>query len=78
VNVKFDILNREVLEHVRNHGCKLLHLSSHVFYEDKLALEGQRGLIEVLTQDLIIKALLPTNSSHLNVDLVVLAMPISN
>ncbi len=31
VNVKFDSLNREVLEFIKNFGCRVLHLSSDVF-----------------------------------------------
>ncbi len=51
VNVKFDILNRELIEQTRQYGCKLLHISSHVFEEDKIALEGNNGLIEYMSID---------------------------
>jgi hypothetical protein len=87
-------LNRELLEYVKDHGCKLLHLSSHVFEEGKLCLEdGKNGLIEYLTIDNLTKLLLPDNLHHhhkhdeshnhsracaLNVQLVVLATPLSN
>jgi hypothetical protein len=96
INVKFDILNRELLDYVKVHGCKLLHLSSHVFEEGKLCLEdGKSGMIEYLTIDNLTKCLLPDSpvhnhahtgmeSSHhhshacgLNVQLVVLAIPVS-
>jgi hypothetical protein len=39
-NAKFDILNRELLQHVRQHGCKILHLSSSVFEKHRLCIEG--------------------------------------
>ena len=65
VNVKFDILNRELLGYVKDHGCKLLHLSSHVFEEGKLCLEGgKNGLIEYLSIDHLTKFLLPDNPQH--------------
>jgi len=51
VNVKFDILNRELIETIRQYGCKILHLSSHVFEEDRIAIECENGLIEYLTID---------------------------
>jgi hypothetical protein len=51
VNLKFDILNREVIENAKQYGCKLFHISSHVFEEDKIALEGNNGLVEYLSMD---------------------------
>jgi len=51
LNVKFDILNRELIETTKQYGCKILHLSSHVFDEDRFAIEGNNGLIEYLSMD---------------------------
>ena len=51
MNLKFDILNREVIENAKQYGCKLLHLSSHVFEEEKIALEGNNGLVEYLSME---------------------------
>lgn len=62
VNVKFDQLNREILEYVRDHGCKILHLSSHVFDYDKLCIEGPLGLVEYMNVDLLYSFLMPNNS----------------
>ena len=31
INVRFDTLTLDVLEYVRDHGCRVLHLSSDVF-----------------------------------------------
>lgn len=78
MNVKFDILNREILEFARTYGCKILHLSSHVFEEDRIAIEGPNGLIEYLSIDQLRTLLEPHSSSHLEVDLVVLAVPQSH
>jgi hypothetical protein len=46
INVKFDILNRNLLEYVGESGCRLLHLSSDIFEPDKLCIEGEHGICE--------------------------------
>ena len=43
VNVKFDLLTRELLDYVRNYGCRVLHISSDVFSPDHLCIEGKNG-----------------------------------
>lgn len=93
INVKFDQLNKELLEYVKDHGCKLLHLSSPVFEESRLCLEEKNGVAEYLSIDKLTKSLLPDNHLHKNtqgpqhnhnlicalkVQLVVLAVPLSN
>ena len=49
LNVKFDILNRELIAYVRDNGCKIWHISSHVFEKERLCVEGANGLVEYLT-----------------------------
>ena len=79
LNVKFDILNREVIENTKQYGCKILHLSSHVFEEERIALEGNNGLIEYLTIDQLRQAFEPSApSTSLDIHVVVLAVPLSH
>ena len=51
VDVKFDLLNRDLLENVLKYKCKILHLSSSVFDEDRLCIEGDCGEVEYLNFD---------------------------
>ena len=44
VKVKFDVLNRNLLEYVGEYGCRVLHLSSDIFEHDKLCIEGDFGI----------------------------------
>jgi hypothetical protein len=48
INVRFDTLTLDVLEYVRDHGCRVLHLSSDVFLDDYLCIEGENGEIKYL------------------------------
>ena len=43
VNLKFDVLTRDLLEYVKNYGCRVLHLSSDVFTPEHLCIEGKDG-----------------------------------
>lgn len=43
INVKFDVLTRELLEYVKTYGCRVLHLSSDVYNPDYLCIEGKDG-----------------------------------
>jgi hypothetical protein len=87
INARCDFLNRQLLSNIKKDGCKLLHLSSEVFEEERLCLEGTDGIAEYMTLDELTQALIPDkkDGSHLNpsnqqvkVELVVLAMPVSN
>ena len=76
VKVKFDVLNRKLLEYVGEYGCRVLHLSSDIFEHDKLCIEGDFGICKGLThaefRDIFADKRFPKN---LPVDLVVLAIP---
>lgn len=48
INVKFETLTRDILEYVRDKGCRVLHLSSDVFKDDYLCIEGPNGRIEYI------------------------------
>ena len=74
VNLKFDILKRESLSYIKDYGCRVLHMSSDVFKNDTLCIEGNNGEIEYLSMDEIKKILRP-NEGRLNVEVVVLAIP---
>jgi hypothetical protein len=75
VNVKFDSLNREVLDYIKKFGCRVLHLSSDVYREDHLCIEGSNGRIEYIHINDLKTILKPPNNQRLNVNLVVLAIP---
>jgi hypothetical protein len=51
INVKFDVLNRKLLESVGQFGCRLLHLSSDIFEPDKLCIEGDYGICDTYTRE---------------------------
>lgn len=72
--MKFDVLSRELLEYVKNYGCRVLHLSSDVYHPDYLCIEGKNAEIEYISV-IELKVLLKPSNSRLNVDLVVLAIP---
>jgi hypothetical protein len=57
VNVKFDSLTKEVLDFIKNFGCRVLHLSSDVFKSDHLCIEGRNGTIEYVHIDELKKLL---------------------
>jgi hypothetical protein len=78
INVKFETLTIDILNYVRDHGCRVLHLSSDVFKDDCLCIEGRNGKIEYLGLEELKRILKPTNGYNLNVDLVVLALPESS
>ena len=90
VNVRCDFLNRSLLSHIKSDGCKMLHLSSEVFEAERLCIEGTNGVVEYLTLDELYNLLKPPQQeiSHFNpsnkvqedlkVELVVLALPLSN
>jgi hypothetical protein len=55
INVKFDVLNRSLLDYVGEFGCRLLHLSSDIFDPDKLCIEGDFGICETYTREEFMK-----------------------
>ncbi|CDW81385.1 UNKNOWN [Stylonychia lemnae] len=74
VNLKFDILSLELLNYVKNYGCRVLHISSDVYSPDHLCIEGKNAEIQYI-KIAELKNLLDPLESGLNVDLVVLAIP---
>jgi NADH/NAD ratio-sensing transcriptional regulator Rex len=74
VDVKFDLLNRELLENVIKYKCKILHLSSTVFDSERLCVEGEYGEIEYLSSE-DIKSIFSSKDERLDVDVLVLAIP---
>ena len=43
INTRFETLTKDVLEYIREHGCRVLHLSSDVFKDGFLCIEGNNG-----------------------------------
>ena len=78
MNLKFDTLHRELLDYIRQHGCRVLHLSSDIYHPDYLCIEGKNGEIEYLSFSELKDILRPPNSGRLNVDVVVIANPESS
>jgi len=87
INARCVFLNRQLFSNIKKDGCKLLHISSEVFEEERLCIEGDSGIAEYMTLDEISEALKPESKevSHLyssnkqvKIELVVLAMPLSN
>lgn len=74
MNLKFDVLSRELLEYVKSYGCRVLHLSSDVYHQEYLCIEGKNAEIDYISIAEL-KTLLTTENTKLNVDLVVLAIP---
>eukprot|EP00347_Sterkiella_histriomuscorum_P024050 403332474 len=74
VNLKFDVLSRELLEYVKTYGCRVFHVSSDVYHPDYLCIEGKNAQIEYISIKEMKNLLKPANS-RLNIDLVVLAIP---
>ncbi len=62
---------------MRKYGCKILHLSSSVFEENRLCIEGSNGVVEYLYKDQLKKILANEyqNKKVLDVELLVLAIP---
>jgi hypothetical protein len=50
INMKFDVLNRSLLQYIGEFGCRLLHLSSDIFEPDKICIEGDFGICESLNE----------------------------
>jgi hypothetical protein len=75
INTRFETLTKDVLEYIKEHGCRVLHLSSDVFKDGFLCIEGNNGQIEYLDKDELKKILMPKNNDRLQVDVVVLAIP---
>ena len=77
LNLKFDLLNRDLIQYISTNGCKIWHISSQVFERERLCIESPNGLVEYLTRDQL-REMLSNESKTLNVDLVVLALPLSD
>lgn len=74
INVRFDQLNRELLEYVKNNGCRVLHISSDIYRKESLCIEGENGLIEYISLENL-ETMLKPERRNLQVDVVVLAIP---
>lgn len=74
MNLKFDVLSKELLDYVKQYGCRVLHLSSDVYSVDHLCIEGKNGEIEYLSINEL-RDILKQPNSRLNVDVVVIAIP---
>lgn len=79
INVKFDILNIELLEYIRANGCRVLHISSDIYRDDHFCIEDKNGVVKYLSvQDM--KEFLSQNDEKkkigkLNIEVVVIAIP---
>jgi hypothetical protein len=48
VNLKFDILSREMLENIKAFGCRVLQISSNIYKSDALCIEGDNGEVRYI------------------------------
>ena len=74
IRVKFDILTRENLKSIKNHGWRVLHLSSDEFRDLQLWAEGKHGELDWIEVSDLRELLLPFGG-RLSIDVVVLAIP---
>ena len=74
IQVKFDILTRESLKLIKNHGCRVLHLSSDEFRDLQLWAEGKYGELDWIEISDLREILIPLGG-RLSIDVVVLAIP---
>ena len=58
INVKFDLLNMDLLDYIRDKGCRVLHLSSDVYRSDSLCIEDTNGIVKYLGIEELKRALL--------------------
>jgi len=75
INARFDTLTEDVLEYVKDHGCRVLHLSSDYFKDGHLCIEGENG--QVIYKDIaqLRELFQHKEKKRLEVDVVVLALP---
>ena len=74
IQVKFDVLTRESLKLIKNHGCRVLHLSSDEFRDLQLWAEGKYGELDLIEISDLRQLLIP-EGGRLSIDVVVLAIP---
>jgi hypothetical protein len=68
------VLNRELIENVKENGCKILHITSTVFEEERICMEGLNGLVDFVHIEEL-KIILKPDDGVLKIDLVVIAIP---
>jgi hypothetical protein len=74
VQVKFDTLTRKTLQQLKTSGCRVLQLSSDVWQDDCLCVEGRFGELEKISLEELQQILIP-HGERLAIDVVVLAIP---
>jgi len=76
VNIKFDTLTRETIRQISLSGCRVLHLSSDFQDFDHLCVEGKNGIVDYISLD-DLQSLLAPEGYKVNIDVVVVAQPMS-
>ena len=74
IRVKFDVLTRESLKSIKNHGWRVLHLSSDEYRDLQLCAEGKYGELDCIEISDLRDILIPFGG-RLSIDVVVLAIP---
>ena len=74
LQVKFDILTRDTLKNIRDHGCRVLHLSSEDAKLEHLWAEGAYGELDLIGVSELRELIFPVGAM-LSIDVVVLAIP---
>lgn len=64
-----------MIEHVKNNGCKILHITSTVCEEDHIFMEDINGIVDSIHIDHFKILLKPIDDGALQIDLVVIAIP---
>lgn len=54
----------DLLEYIKNYGCRVLHISSDVYNEDHLCIECENGIIKYLTVTELKEVLTSVSSSE--------------
>lgn len=74
VQIKFDILTKELLTYVAQHGSRVLHLTSDIVDHNSLTLEGKNGICTKISKNDLYQ-LFSNQSTKLSIDVVVIAIP---
>lgn len=71
LNVKFEILNEEQLNYLRDYGCRILEICSSIHSNDgRLCIEGKNGELIRLDSDQLYDKLVSRDGQPLNIDVV--------
>jgi hypothetical protein len=74
INVKFDYFDKQLLDYVKNYGCRGFCFTSDIIDEQNLCIEGKMGELKTLSKQDLINYMKP-NKGKLNIDTVVVGIP---